>query len=216
MCSMIVKRPQPEQSFLIEDLSWDNYEQLLKVFEERRFPHTFVDGVLEIMTISYEHEWLKKVLARFIENLSIVFDVRITSAGSTTLRRQLKARGLEPDESYYIAHFAAVRGLKRINLNRHPPPDLVVEIEVSSKLLDRLEAYARLGVPEIWQHGPRGLRFLKRASDSTYRAVKRSLSFPQVTSDDVNRFLAQRDELDEFGLVNAFIAWARQLAGSRS
>lgn len=208
---MIARRPIAEQCFLIEDLSWDDYERLLKIFEERRFPHTFAGGILEIMTLSQEHEWTKKILARFIENLSIALGVRMTSAGSATLKRQLKERGLEPDESYYIANYALVRGLKRINLNRHPPPDLVVEVDVASKLLDRLEPYARLGVPEIWQHDRRGVRFLKRATETTYRAVKYSLSFPQVSSDDINRFLARQDDLDEFDLVNAFIAWAREL-----
>lgn len=212
---MIASRPIAAQCFLIENLAWDNYEQLLKVFDERRFPHTFAGGVLEIMTLSQEHEWTKKILARFIENLSITLGVRMTSAGSGTLKRQLKDRGLEPDESYYIANYALVRGLKRINLNRHPPPDLVVEVDVANKSLDRLEPYARLGVPEVWQHDRRGVRFLKRATDSTYRTIKYSLSFPAVSSLDINRFLARQDELDEFDLVNAFIAWARDLAAER-
>lgn len=209
---MIAKRPPAEQCFLIEGLSWDDYEQMLKIFDDRRFPHTFADGVLEVMTLSQEHEWTKKIIARFIENLSIVLQIRITSSGSTTLKRQLKDRGLEPDESYYIANYAAVRHLKRINLNRHPPPDLVVEVDVANKSLDRLEPYAKLGVPEIWQCDTKGLRFLKRTTDSTYRAVKHSLSFPQVSSEDLNSFLKRQDELDEFDLVNAFIAWARQIA----
>jgi Uma2 family endonuclease len=209
---MIAKRPLPEQCFLLENLSWDDYEQFLKIFDDRRCPHTFVDGVLEVMTLSQEHEWTKKIIAQFIENLSIVFNVRRTSAGSTTLKRELKERGLEPDESYYIANYAEVRGLKRINLNRHPPPDLVVEVDVANKSLDRLEPYARLGVPEIWQHERGKVRFLKRTSDSTYRAIKNSLAFPQVASEDINRFLGMQDRLDEYDLVNEFIAWARQRA----
>jgi Uma2 family endonuclease len=209
---MIAKRPIAEQCFLIENLAWEDYEQFLKIFSDRRFPHTFVDGVLEIMTLSQEHEWTKKIIARFIENLSIIFKVRMTSSGSATLKRQLKERGLEPDESYYIANYAAVRGLKRINLNRHPPPDLIVEVDVVNKSLDRLEPYAKLGVPEIWQHDVKGIRFLKRISDSTYRAVKHSLSFPQVSSDDINGFLRRQADLDEFDLVNAFIDWARETA----
>ena len=196
---------------VLYDVSWDSYEKLLEAFEERRFPHTYVDGTLEIMTISYEHEWIKKILARFIENLSLELNVRITSSGSTTFRRQLKKRGLEPDESYYIANYAAVRGLKRIDLNRHPPPDLVVEIDVTHKSLDRLEPYAKLGVPEIWQHSKKGIRFLKRVSASSYRIVKRSVSFPDVNSDDIQRFLGLADELDELDLVRAFIRWARGL-----
>ncbi|MDX1945864.1 MAG: Uma2 family endonuclease [Pirellulaceae bacterium] len=209
---MIVKRPPPEQCFLIDDLSWEDYEQFLKVFDDRRFPHTFADGVLEIMTLSQEHEWIKKILARFIENLSIEFKIRMTSSGSTTLKRQLKQRGLEPDESYYIANFSVVRGLKRINLNRHPPPDLVLELDVTNKSLDRLEPYAQLGVPEVWQHDRKGIRFLKRVSDTSYRAMKHSQAFPAVSSDDLRRFLALQEQLDEFDLVNEFIAWARALA----
>jgi Uma2 family endonuclease len=209
---MIAKRPLPEQCFLLNDISWEGYEQFLKIFEDRRIPHTYAAGVLEVITLSQEHEWTKKILAQFIEQLSIAFQLRRTSAGSATLRRQMKDRGLEPDESYYIANYAAVRGLKRLNLNRHPPPDLVIEVDVAHKVLDRLEAYARLGVPEIWRHDRRGLRFLKRTSDSNYRAMKHSLSFPQVSSDDLNRFLALQDRLDELDLINEFIAWARQAA----
>jgi Uma2 family endonuclease len=209
---MIAKRPQPEQRFLFDNLTWDDYEQMLKIFDDRRFPHTYADGVLEIMTLSQEHEWIKKILARFIENLSVQLKVRITSSGSTTLKRQLKERGLEPDESYYVANYAMVRGLKRINLNRHPPPDLVVEVDVTNKSLDRLEPYAKLGVPEVWQHDRKGIRFLKRHSDTSYRVVKYSLAFPQVGSDDIARFLDLQDELDEFDLVNKFIAWAKTLA----
>ena|SRR5437868_382586 len=210
----LIATAEPLEHVVLYDVSWETYEKLLEAFEERRFPHTYVDGTLEIMTISHEHEWLKKILARFIENLSMELKVRITSSGSTTLRRELKKRGLEPDESYYIANCAVVRGLKRINLNRHPPPDLVVEIDVTHKSLDRLEPYAKLGVPEIWQHSDKGLRFLKRISESSYRVVKRSVSFPAVASDDIQRFLNLAEELDEFDLVNTFVQWARRQANT--
>lgn len=203
---------EPLEHAVLYGVSWETYENLLKDFEERHFAHTYVDGTLEIMTISHEHEWLKKILARFVENLSMELKVRITSSGSTTLRRELKKRGLEPDESYYLANYAVVRGLKRINLNRHPPPDLVVEIDVTHKSLDRLEPYAKLGVPEIWQHSEKGIRFLKRVSESSYRVVKRSVSFPAVGSSDIQRFLNLAEELDEFDLVSTFVDWARRLA----
>lgn len=207
----MIARPDTEAHIVLHDISWDAYEKILEAFEERRFPHTYADGVLEIMTLSQEHEWIKKILARFIENLSMELKVRITSAGSTTLRRELRKRGLEPDESYYLANYAAVRGLKRIDLNRHPPPDLVVEVDVTNKWLARLEPYAQLGVPELWQYDHKGIRFLKRVSSTSYRVVRRSLSFPQVGSDDIQRFLNLKDQLDEFDLISEFVSWARGL-----
>ncbi len=201
---------------LLNDISWDAYEKILAALEDRRFPHTYVNGTLEIMTLSQEHEWLKKLLARFIENLSLELQIRMTSSGSATLRGQLKERGLEPDESYYITNYAAIRGLKRIDLNRHPPPDLVVEIDVSRKLYSRLEAYAQLGVPEIWQHDKRGVHFLQRDSETSYRKIEQSLAFPQVKRTDIQRFLKLREKLDEFDLINQFIAWARKLAANQA
>jgi Uma2 family endonuclease len=162
---MIQRLSEFDEHIVLYDVSWRAYTRILEAMGNRRLRHTYADGELEIITLSPEHEWTKKIIARFIENLSIELKVRITSSGSTTLRRELKARGLEPDESYYIANYAAIRGLKRINLNRHPPPDLVVEIDVTNKSKDRLEPYAQLGVPELWQHDDHGIRFLKRTSD---------------------------------------------------
>jgi Uma2 family endonuclease len=208
---MIQSTTQRDEHIVLYDVTWRAYIRLLAAMESRRFRHTYADGVLEIMTLSPEHEWIKKLLARFIENLSIELKVRIMSVGSTTLKRKLKERGLEPDESYFVAGYGAMRGVKRLNLDRHAPPDLVVEIDVTHKAKDRLGIYAQFGVAEIWQHDAKGVRFLKLTSDSTYRSVKRSLAFPQVSSDDIQRFLDQRTKLDEFDLVNAFIAWARTI-----
>src|SRR5688572_4284077 len=119
---MIIQKRRPIACFILEDVSWQAYEKVLKAFEDRRFPHTYVDGTLEIMTLSHEHEAIKKLLARFVENISVVLQIRMSSGGSITLKRELKNRGLEPDECYYVAHAAKVRGVKRITLEKHPPP----------------------------------------------------------------------------------------------
>lgn len=208
---MIQRTAQLDEHIVLYDVSWRAYTRLLEAMASRRLRHTYAEGILEIMTLSAEHEWIKKLLARFIENLSIELKVRITYAGSTTLKRKLQERGLEPDESYYVANHGALRNVKRINRQRHPPPDLVIEIDVTNKAKDRLEIYSQFGVPEIWQHDSKGIRFLKRTPESTYHTVKRSVAFPQVASDDIQRFLDQRAELDEFDLVNAFVSWVRTI-----
>ena len=208
---MVAKKPASSSSFLLEDVSWEAYEKVLAAFQDRRLPHTYCAGILEFMTLTQEHEWIKKLLARFIENISIELHVRLTSSGSTTLKRELQQRGVEPDESYYVAHYAAVRGLKRINLEKHPPPDLVAEVDATNKSLDRLETYAKIGVPEIWHHDHQGLRFLKRASSASYRVVKQSVAFPQISSEAIQKFLHLRSTRDEYDLLNDFIAWLRTL-----
>ena len=68
--------------------------------------------------------------------------------GSFTLKRRNVKRGLEPDRCYYTRNAAAVRGKRKIDLQKDPPPDLALEIEVSRRLLDRIEIYKELRVPE--------------------------------------------------------------------
>jgi len=207
---MIAKQPIRTNTHLISDLSWEEYEKLLDALGQRHVPHTYADGVLELMTLTHEHEWLKKVIGRMIETAALILRVRIKSAGSMTLKRQLQSRGLEPDESYYIAHEAQVRHRRRLDLRKDPPPDLAVEVDVTHKVLDRLDAYARLGVAEVWRHDKAGLRFYRLTDSAEYRAAKNSLAFPPLSSADMNRFLKRLDELDENAVVWEFAEWLKK------
>jgi Uma2 family endonuclease len=131
---------------LIYDVSWDEYDALMTALPERRLPHTYDRGTLEIMSPSKPHEWIKKLIGRMVESMTLELNIPIQSVGSTTLRRELLKRGLEPDDSYYIANEARVRGKETLDLQSDPPPDLVIEVDVTSSCLDRLDVYAALRV----------------------------------------------------------------------
>lgn len=208
---MIIQKRKPAACFILEDVSWQAYEKLLEAFADRRFPHTYVNGTLEIMTLSHEHEAIKKLIARFVENISVVLQIRMSSGGSITLKRELKNRGLEPDECYYVAHAAKVRGVKRISLEKHPPPDLVVEVDVTNSSLNRFEAYAQLGIPEIWRYERGSLHLFGRISDTEYAVLNRSLAFSMICRSDLQRFLKQHGKRDEFDIVNDYVAWLNTL-----
>ncbi|MEM9245654.1 MAG: Uma2 family endonuclease [Cyanobacteria bacterium P01_F01_bin.153] len=70
---------------------------------------------------------------------------------STTWSREDLQRGLEPDECCYITSEAQVRGKMNIDLTVDPPPDLAIEIDITSSSLNRLEIYASLGIKEVWR-----------------------------------------------------------------
>lgn len=193
-------------SVVLYDISWDTYERLLSAFGDRRLPHTYSNGALEIMSPTQYHDWLKGFVGRLIEAAALELDIPIKGIGSTTLRRQMKEKGLEPDECYYVANELRVRGKRKLDLKKDPPPDLAVEIEVSRKILDRLEAYAKLGVPEIWRLDGKKVTFLKLARDN-YRSIKRSLAFPTITPDDILRFTSLMEKQDENSIVRQFIKW---------
>jgi Uma2 family endonuclease len=120
----------------------------------------------------------------------------------------LKEQGLEPDECYYVANEVRVRGKRKLDLKKDPPPDLAVEIEVTRKVLDRLASYSKLGVPEIWRLDGKSVTFLKLARGN-YRPLKRSLAFPMLVPADVARFTTLMEKKDENSILREFVRWLK-------
>jgi len=111
-------------------------------------------GVLELVRPSFGHEQIARVIASLVEELAVELDIDVVGAGSTTFKREDLARGFEPDASFYFSQNAAkVRGKRRISLDAgDPPPDLVVEADITSPSASKLPIYASLGVAEVWRH----------------------------------------------------------------
>jgi len=107
---------------VLDGVSWDFYEQLLEEIGDRPIRVTFDNGSLEMMAPLPLHERWKKRIARMIELLCVELDIEIDTLGSTTFRREDLAKGLEPDECYYVQHADDVRGKKELDLAVDPPP----------------------------------------------------------------------------------------------
>jgi Uma2 family endonuclease len=140
-----------------------------------------------------------------IETLTEVLDLPAKAFGSTTLNRDDLQRGGEPDSCYYIQNVAALQG-RQINLTTDPPPDLVLEIDISSSSRHRIPIYQALGVPEIWQYSGGKVVFL-HLQGGEYTACDTSLAFPQVSSQVVNDFLQQAQSLDDTRLLRSWRQW---------
>jgi Uma2 family endonuclease len=134
----------------------------------------------------------------------------MASFGSMTLREKNRGRGLEPDQCYWIQNEALVRCRDTIDLNRDPPPDLVVEIDVSPSALDRMAIYAALRVPEVWCFDGQSLRVRLLRSDGQYEESQQSRAFPFLPLGEVLRFLQLRGTLSETDLLRQFRLWVRQ------
>lgn len=206
---MITLAVPREQRLVLSGVSWERYEGLLRDFEGRHIRLTYSQGDLEIMTVSSKHERCKSLAARLFEVLTEELDIPVLSLGNTTYKREDLARGLEPDECWYIKHEALMREKEEIDLNIDPPPELVIEVEISRSVINRLEIYARLGVPEIWRYDGETLRVCVLTDGGNYVDVDRSATLPQVPLDGLARFLALRGEMDETSLVKSFRAWVR-------
>jgi len=140
----------PGQQLLMNDVSWQMYEQLLKEFGEKRGSRiNYSQGLLEIMVPLPEHEDDKVMIADFVKVLLEKLDIEFRSLGSTTFKSETMQQGIEADDCFYIENEAAVRGKKRIDLSVYPPPDLALEIDLTSRT--RLNNYEALGVGELWR-----------------------------------------------------------------
>lgn len=181
-------------SIVFYDASWDFYEAMLHEYDEEPSRTSFDDGTLEIfMTISMEHEGYKSFIGEMIGQIAQVHRVPMARRGSATLKSQPKRKGLEADQCYWIANERAIRGIKRLDLGVHPPPDLVVEVDVTHSVVDRNAVYAALGVPELWRYDASTKLTAWALSDGAWSRIETSRSFPMIRISELNPFI------DRFG-----------------
>lgn len=199
-----------EERLRLDSVDWDFYELLLSRLAHRRLFVTYYRGRLEVMSPSPEHEGATGLLGRIIEAFAEELEVPIVGYRSTTFRRKDLECGLEPDECYYIQHARGMQGRKRIELPIDPPPDLVVEVEISARLGVREAIYAALGVPELWRYDGSRLTICRLQASGKYRRRERSAALPLLPPGEVGRFLALGATLDDTSLVRRFRTWVRE------
>ncbi|MGD0091508.1 MAG: Uma2 family endonuclease [Planctomycetota bacterium] len=197
------------QSLLLSNVTWRMYSTLVKLFDGTNVCFNYDQGELEIVTKSNEHEGGKKLLARLVEQLALEWDVPIAGFGEATLKRKKLKRGLESDECYYVKNEPLFGHGKLPDPERDPPPDLMIEIEVSRRLLDRKRILAALGVPELWCFDGRELRFLVLNKSGQYEEHEESLNFPGLKSADLEQFLLMQGQKGQHEIVLEFRYWAR-------
>jgi Uma2 family endonuclease len=212
----ILLQPRPAtadapQRFVFRDLTWQDYEKVLDVVGEAHIRVTFDRGNLELMTLSSLHEMYKSWFGRILDILAEELGFQLKGCGSTTMRREDVGRGLEPDECFYLAGTSRVRDWATLNLERDPPPDLAIEIEVSRSVLDRMGIYAALGVPELWRFDGETLRAYRLSEARTYELVPNSLAIPYLPLADIVPFLHRGVEVaNDIEVMRAFRTWVRE------
>jgi len=198
------------QRLLLRDLNWGQYDKLLVALDRHHLRTTYDRGNLELMTLSPEHEEYKNALRLLIQVLAEQFKVAVKNIGSTTCRRQDLDRGLEPDECYYIQNWPVVRGMQRLDLSVHPPPDLAVEVDVTSSSQDRMGTYANLGIQEVWRFDGDSLQAHVLGVDGSYADVSRSPTFPAVALGEAASLVRASVNDDDSTILNSCRAWVRE------
>jgi Uma2 family endonuclease len=200
---------EPRQCFIINSIDWANYRKISDALTDRHVRLTYDRGVLEFMTKSTLHEMLSRLYHLSLFVLAEEFGLPLCSCGSMTCDREDLSHGVDADESIYLHNAPLVRGKKQIDLSTDPPPDLMVEVNLSRSSQRRLSIYAAIKVPEVWQVDTDSLKVLQLQQDGQYAVSEQSCYFPGLPMAEIVSFVRRRDEVDEIALIREFRAWVR-------
>jgi Uma2 family endonuclease len=186
-------RPPPapgsfDQRVILHGVTWDQYEAVLAIRGDGAgIRMAYLQGELELMSPSRDHESIKKCLARLVEAYGEERGLRLDGFGSMTLRSRPKERGIEPDECYEID------GPKEF-------PDLAIEVVWTSGGLDKLDIYGAFGVREVWIWRDGRIEVNALRGDA-YERIARSEVLPGI---DLTRMAALATGGDQTAAVREF------------
>jgi len=199
----------PGQRVLLNDVSWQEFEAILEDLGEGRGSRIAYEGkTLEMMTPLPEHETRKVLIGDFLKALMEELEVDFWSLGSTTFKNELMGEGIEPDDCFYIENEAKVRGKERIDLKIDPPPDLAIEIDVTSRTHPSI--YQNLGVRELWRF-EKGKLKIYELRNGEYVESEFSPHFPNLPlSEVVPQYRDRAVTQGRNKTMKAFRAWVRE------
>lgn len=204
---MTLAPPSPNR--LVLPATWADYLKFIEAVGERpNVRMTYDRGTLEIMTTSPEHEREKKFLGTLLETVLIELERDYMPGGSMTFRREDLGRGLEPDECYWIDRFEEVRDFDSYDPTVHPPPDLVLEVDITSSSLNRIEMYRSMGVPEVWRYRRTGMEVL-RLGPKGYETGGESVVLPELPMGQLSLRMQQAHQESLTRATRALREWLR-------
>ncbi|ACB53878.1 hypothetical protein cce_4530 [Crocosphaera subtropica ATCC 51142] len=209
----IIQQSVTENRVVLNNITWETFNQLLKELGDKRVIHLAYDqGIVEIMTPFGQHEYSNRFLDNLILVIALELDLNIKTMGSLTLKKEIVKKGVEPDSCYYLNNEPLVRHKQDIRLDIDPPPDLVLEIDMSNSSLNKLPIYAALGVPEIWRYdGHQLIAFI--LNNQNYVESDYSLTFPWLKLADLLPFIQQSLQEGETATLKKFRQWIQQQTG---
>ncbi|MEA5535805.1 Uma2 family endonuclease [Crocosphaera sp. XPORK-15E] len=199
----------PGQQLLLKELDWQTFEEILSELGESRASRlSYSNGFLEIMVPLPEHEKDKEIIGDIIKILLDAQNINFEPLGSTTFKNELMNQAVEPDACFYIKNYQAVIGKNKLNLEIDPPPDLVIEIDITSRT--HLDNYRLLGVPELWRYTQSGLQ-INLLQEGEYIESLTSPNFPNIPIVElINQYVRQSQQLGRSEAIRNFKNWLRE------
>jgi Uma2 family endonuclease len=200
----------------LPSVSWEEYEMLLSDLMDRPGLRVSYDaGEMKIMSPSPEHEDYKEFIYSLARVISDESGITLETRGSATYRQKRLAKGAEPDTCFYVQNAARIIGKRKIDLEVDPPPDVVVEIDLTNESLGKFNIYAAFGVPEIWRYDGEQA-YIYQLTGQTYAETNDSLAFPSLTAAALTDFIGRSKTQGQTAALFAFRQWWRSHSSSAS
>jgi Uma2 family endonuclease len=198
------------QITVLHDIDWQQFEHILEDLGESYTPRiTYLNGVLEIEMPLPEHDRAKVLISYFIQALLDEMQIDFEPFGSTTFKRKDKLLGLEPDECFYIQNNLTIRGIRKFDFTIDPPPDLAIEVDLTSKT--KFEVYQAIAVPELWIYADMTLKIYLLDDNNGYTEADFSPIFGHIPIREIiPQFVKQVFAEGRSAAVRDFRAWVKQ------
>ena len=194
---------------VLYEIAWHTYLELREIPENYHLRMTYDQGVLELMSPSPRHESYSRYVDMIIGIWTEELNIPIRGLRQMTCKREDIAKGLEPDDCYYVQNEARVRNKIEIDFAVDPPPDLAVEIEVSQSSVRKAPIYAALGIRELWRYDGQILRIFELV-DGQYQGREGSVCFPNFPVAKAEEVIRQIGEIDDTAFKRRFRRWLRK------
>jgi Uma2 family endonuclease len=173
-----------DQRIVLNDVSWADFELILQIRGDQAGVRvTYLNGVLELMTPSVDHEGIKTTIARLLEAYAEENGLPFNGFGSWTLKNAVRARALEPDECYSLS------------LGRPKSPDLAIEVVWTPGGIDKLDVYRGLGIREVW-FWRNGVIEVRALTGDGYEGRERSELLPALDLAQLARYIDPEDQTE--------------------
>lgn len=201
---------QLTQMVVLSNISWPTYQAMLADMGDHRATRAaYNQGVLTLKVPSKLHEIVNRLLARIAATLTEEMGLEVINIGSTTLERDDLEKGAEPDTGFYIQNAHRLEGLDP-KIPKDLPPDLVIEVDITSPSTQRMNIYQALGVLEVWRYTKRQGLQIYQLQASSYAQSEASDALPWLTATQLNVFWQQRQTQSENQVIRSVRKWIQE------
>ncbi len=192
MTAATIAPPKKESPLLFEGLTWREFKAVEQLLDRPGYRLSFLDGILEIRRRSGEpQEIIKERIGALVEQYLLMAGFDFTPTGSMTLESETGKVKREADESYKLAPGRRL-------------PDLAIEIVFSSGGIDKLEAYKRLKIPEVWFWEDGLLEVYHLRGDGNTLDYEKIYNSEEVTGIDLNLLLRCMNMVNHVDAIKTF------------